>query len=615
MCGIAGTFAYHYAALPVDRDELRTVRDYMIARDPDGKGEWYSDDNRVGLAHRRLAIIDLTERAVQPMISGDGRYVISFNGEIYNYQALRKKLIQKGYKFNSTSDTEVILHLFAEKKEGVLADLRGMFSFAIWDNEEQKLFIARDPYGIKPLYFSDDGKKLRFASQVKALLAGGGISKERGAAGIVGFYLFGSLPEPYTLFKQIRAVPAGSYIWVNNSGPCEPIRYFSMAEAWRDSIQEVSDISEEELRREFREGLLDSVKHHLEADVPVGAFLSAGIDSGVLVGMMSELSGPDKPITTITLGFDEFAGTHDDETKLAEVVTKIYGTRHITRRISEDEFNNDLPEILSAMDQPSIDGLNTWFANKAAKEQGLKVAVSGLGGDELFGGSPAFSEVPRWVRYFSVPSKVPYLGDLIVRLGGTSIASRLKINPKAWGLIKYGGTYPGAYFLKRGMYMPSELPGILDHSEIQSGLDELQLMDLINKEMNPDPGSPFARIASLESALYMKNQLLRDSDWASMAHSVEIRAPLVDSVLLKTLAPFIASTNSDSSKRVFGLTPVPSLPDDILLRRKSGFRTPVESWMTNLNNSSKSKLNLTTSFTGKEPWARKWAKQVIAAHL
>ena len=215
MCGINGIFAYHYAANAIDRAELVRTRDHMAARGPDGRGEWIAADGRVGLAHRRLAIIDLSDAASQPMVSADGKLVITFNGEIYNYRELRSRLEAKGHVFRSQSDTEVLLHLYAQKGEAMVQDLRGMFAFAIWDVERRSLLLARDPYGIKPLYYSDDGWTFRFASQVKALLAGGAIASDRDPAGQVGFYLFGSVPEPFTTYRQVQALPAGTTLVVD----------------------------------------------------------------------------------------------------------------------------------------------------------------------------------------------------------------------------------------------------------------------------------------------------------------------------------------------------------------------------------------------------------------
>jgi asparagine synthase (glutamine-hydrolysing) len=289
MCGIAGIFAYHYASLDADRNELQRMRDHMAARGPDGFGEWFSEDGRVSLGHRRLSIIDLNERAAQPMLSADRMLAVTFNGEIYNYKALRKKLESKGYLFRTESDTEVLLNLYMDKGEHLVNDLRGMFAFGLWDCRKKGLLLARDPYGIKPLYYADDGWTLRFASQVKALLAGGKVSRDPEPAGRVGFFLFGSVPEPFTIWQEIRSLPAGSTVWVDERGPTKPRTYFSIAAVYKETEGAgMKQLSENELALYARKAFLDSVRHHLVADVPVGAFLSAGVDSGALVGLMRD---------------------------------------------------------------------------------------------------------------------------------------------------------------------------------------------------------------------------------------------------------------------------------------------------------------------------------------
>lgn len=218
MCGIVSIFAYNNSAPPIDRDELLRIRDHMITRGPDGCGTWFSVDNRVGLGHRRLAIIDLSETGAQPMALADGSLIITFNGEIYNYQELRDGLEKKGYRFRSTSDTEVLLNLYADKGQEMVHALRGMYAFAIWDERKKGLFLARDPFGIKPLYYADDGRTLRAASQVKALLAGRCVDTAPEPAGHVGFFLWGHVPDPYTIYKGIRSLPAGTSLWVDKEG-------------------------------------------------------------------------------------------------------------------------------------------------------------------------------------------------------------------------------------------------------------------------------------------------------------------------------------------------------------------------------------------------------------
>src|SRR5450631_3504616 len=413
MCGINGIFAYHSASSSPEETELIATREAMRARGPDGSGAWWSGDRRCGLGHRRLAIIDLCDRASQPMTSEDGRFVVVFNGEIYNYPQLRVELEADGARFRTTSDTEALLHLYARYGAEMVHRLRGMFAFGIWDEARRGLFLARDPYGIKPLYTANDGWTFRFASQVKALLAGGHVSRDSEPAGIVGFHLFGSVPEPFTLYRDIRALPAGHSQWVDAAGPREPKPFANLAAILADGARKAAPASE--LRERVRVGVSDSVRAHLLADVEVGIFLSAGVDSGSLLGLMRDAGQSN--IRAITLAFEEFAGSHEDEAPLAARVARHYGASHVVRRVGKKEFDDDLPAIFDAMDQPSIDGVNTWFVSKAAKEAGLKVALSGLGGDELLAGYPSFSQIPAWVRWLRIPAAVPGLGVSARRIG------------------------------------------------------------------------------------------------------------------------------------------------------------------------------------------------------
>src|SRR2546427_3206690 len=406
MCGINGIFAYHSASSAPDEAELLLTRDAMRARGPDGLGTWWSVDRCCALGHRRLSIIDLSDRASQPMTSEDGRSVVVFNGEIYNYPRLRVELEAKGARFRTTSDTEALLHLYARYGAEMVHQLRGMFAFAIWDEVRRGVFLARDPYGIKPLYTANDGWTFRFASQVKALLAGGHVSRDPEPAGIVGFHLFGSVPEPFTLYRDVRSLPAGHTQWIDAAGTREPKPFSNLAEILARGAANPAPVAE--ISERVRAGVLDSVRAHLLADVEVGIFLSAGVDSGALLGMMRDAGQHE--IRAITLTFAEFHGTSEDEAPLAERVSKQYGARHIVRSLSEQEFIRDLPTIFEAMDQPSIDGVNTWFVSKAAKEAGLKVAISGMGGDELLGGYPSFLDLPRWHRRFGPLAAVPGLG-------------------------------------------------------------------------------------------------------------------------------------------------------------------------------------------------------------
>ncbi|HET7704949.1 MAG TPA: asparagine synthase (glutamine-hydrolyzing), partial [Thermoanaerobaculia bacterium] len=392
MCGINAIYAYSSGAGPVDPGEIELTRECMRSRGPDAANLWISNDRRVGLGHRRLSIIDISPAGSQPMTRGENAIV--FNGEIYNYRELRSELEREGIAFTSHSDTEVLLRLFERDREKMLPRLRGMFAFALWDARTRRLFLARDPYGIKPLYYADDGKTLRIASQVKALIAGGKVSKQFDPAGAAGFFLRGTVPEPFTMYRAIRALPAGSYAWADDGGLHAPVSWFSIAATLRDAVDARGSWSDDERLAAVHDAVLESVRYHMVADVPVGAFLSAGIDSSAIVAFARESGATD--LQTMTLRFEEYRGRINDEAPLAARVAEHYGVRHTIRDLSRDEFRREVPRVFAAMDQPSVDGINSYFISKAAADVGLKVALSGAGGDELFGGYTSFRDIPRW---------------------------------------------------------------------------------------------------------------------------------------------------------------------------------------------------------------------------
>jgi asparagine synthase (glutamine-hydrolysing) len=602
MCGLNGIFAYHSAATKPRESELLATREAMRARGPDGAGTWWSADRRCGLAHRRLTILDLSDRASQPMISDDGRLVVVFNGEIYNYPQLRTELEAKGTRFRTTSDTEALLHLYGRYGTEMVQQLRGMFAFAIWDQKRRGLFLARDPYGIKPLYTANDGWTFRFASQVKALLAGGCIAREPEPAGHVGFYLFGSVPEPFTIYRDIRALPAGHTQWVDAAGPREPKSFANIAMLLTAKAPGTAP----ELADLVRTAVSDSVRAHLLADVEVGCFLSAGIDSGALLGLMREAG--QREIRAITLAFEEFRGTEEDEAPLAALVAKRYGARHVVRRVGQREFFDDLPAILNAMDQPSIDGINTWFVSKAAREAGLKVAISGLGGDELLAGYPSFVDVPRWRHRFGPIAAVPGAGRLARLIMQAFPSSVVTARPKALGMLEYADSWAGAYLLRRGLFLPHELSEVMEHDFVREGLRRLQPLRLLAASLAPDPGSDIARICTLESAHYMRNQLLRDADWAGMAHGLEIRVPLVDLRLLKSLAPVVARFAQGAGKAALARAPSLPLPEEVVTRSKTGFAVPTGAWI-----STACKLEPLTEDVHKPKGlvSRRWSQMVL----
>ncbi len=595
MCGINGIFAHNPAANAPNGAELLRTRDAMAARGPDGTGAWWSDDGRCALGHRRLAIIDTSPAGAQPMTSFDGSLTVTFNGEIYNHPELRRVLEADGVRFRSASDTEVLLHLYRREGAEMVRRLRGMFALAIFDEARGGVFLARDPYGIKPLYIADDGWTLRFASQVKALLAGGAVSLDPEPAGIVGFHLFGSVPEPFTLYRAIRALPAGHTQWIDAAGSREPRRFASIAATLAEATSVTASAAE--VRARVRASVGASVRAHLLADVEVGVFLSAGIDSGALLGLAREAGQPRR---AITLTFDEFRGSAADEAPPAVEIARRYGAEHVVRSVGRAEFERDLPAITAAMDQPSIDGVNTWFVAKSAREAGLKVALSGVGGDELLAGYPSFRDVPRWRRRFGPLAAVPGAGMLARRVLA-AVAPRLaRDNPKALGMLEHSASWGGAYLLRRGLFLPHELFGFLDPELVRDGVARLELARRFRASLRPDPGSDVGRVTALESTFYLRNQLLRDADWAGMAHGLEIRTPLVDFTLLTELAPVLPRFGGGAGKAALAAAPSLPLPDAVARRTKTGFEIPVRQWMRSTAEAGESR----SRGAGARSWAR-----------
>jgi asparagine synthase (glutamine-hydrolysing) len=586
MCGINAVFAYKDNAPPVDETELIATRECMRSRGPDAASLWIAPDGRVGLGHRRLAIIDLSPGGAQPMCRAEN--VIVFNGEIYNYRELRADLEARGVRLTSQSDTEVLLQLYAAQGAEMLNALRGMFAFALWDGAKRRMFLARDPYGIKPLYYADDGSTVRVASQVRALIASERVSNAFDPAGAAGFFLRGTVPEPFTMYRAIGALPAGSYCFVDANGVSEPVQYFSIAKTLREA--EPADVS-------VHDALLESVKYHMVSDVPVGAFLSAGIDSTAIVALARESGASD--LQTMTLRFAEYRGRVNDEAPLAAKVAEQYGVRHAIRDLTRDEFLRELPRVFDAMDQPSVDGLNSYFISKAAADLGLKVALSGTGGDELFGGYTSFRDIPRWMPVTSALARIPHLGNVIAEANSMLARRTRHVSPKMSEVVRYGSSYAGAYFVKRGRFLASELPELLGHDVAREGLQRLDLLRRIEEAITPDPGTPYARIVALESSFYLRNQLLRDMDWASMAHSLEVRVPLVDAHLLRRLAPLLVRRKG-RGKDILAATPRPPLPPEIVNRRKTGFTLPIQEWLGG-------------SEHGKRAWARRVYEAMFAS--
>lgn len=587
MCGLIAALA----DVPLPPASLERAIARMRPRGPDDNAAWTEAGIQFG--HRRLAILDLDHRAAQPMHSADGRYVIVFNGEIYNFRELRHQREAVGDVFRTTSDTEVILALFAAEGEAMLPRLRGMFAFVIWDRLAKRAFAARDPYGIKPLYYATTPDGVLFASQVKALLATGVVSHEPDHVGQAGFWMLGSVPEPHTWYRDIRALPAGHCAWIEPDNKLTTTQWQDIGDAWR-TADDMPRLHDDEVRTRVREVLHDSMAHHMVADVPVGVFLSGGIDSGALAGLMVDAGA--RNLQGITLTYDEYAGTANDEAPVAARIATHYGIRHHVRRVTRDEFHADLPRILNAMDQPSIDGINTWYASKAVAECGLKIVVSGVGGDELFQGYSSFRALPRLVqrarmlRWPGVHAFARCMGNL---------QARRSRNQRWRHAADWVQSLPGAWWLRRSLFAPEDLPALMGREAAMEALHGFDAMQRTVQMAGTLPNAPRLALGQIESTAYLRNQLLRDSDWASMDHSVELRTPLVDARLLRELTPLLSSFVGFPNKSLLANAPSLPLPADIAQRVKTGFGIPVGAWLAKDGHAVLD--------------SRGWAREVVAA--
>lgn len=594
MCGIVGVFE------SLGKDSSGSVEhacNAMRRRGPDALGYWSDSTAGAYLGHRRLAVMDLDARSNQPFSSENGRYIIVFNGEIYNFKELRASLKKKGLSFKTSSDTEVILALFASEGEAMLPRLHGMFAFVIWDRVAKRAFAARDSYGIKPLYCAITPSGVMLASQVKALLATGEVSLAPDVQGQAGFWLLGSVPEPHTWYRDIQSIPAGHSAWIENGRIEKPVCWSDIGGVWRNTSRE--SLPAGEVQECVREALRESVQRHLVADVPVGVFLSGGIDSGALAGMMAELGSQD--IEGITIAYEEFAGSHQDEAPVAAAVAAYYGIRHHVRRVTREEFLSDLPSIIDAMDQPSIDGINTWYASKAVAERGLKVVVSGVGGDELFQGYESFQTLPRIVNLWRKLCLVPGMqtaGRLAGRLQARHTGKSRWRHAADWAR-----TMDGAWWLRRSLYAPDDLPALMGVESAAEALQGFEVSGCVKSMSGELPSDGKLALGQIESTTYLRNQLLRDSDWASMDHSVELRTPLVDAHLLASLQNVLPSFEQYPKKQLLAEAPKKPLSRGIIERRKTGFGIPVGRWLADASHADAKTID-----------SRVWAKLLVEAY-
>jgi asparagine synthase (glutamine-hydrolysing) len=569
MCGIAGIVSARLDPALREAAVGRMV-ERQRHRGPDDRGICSSGPATLGMC--RLAIID-PANGHQPMVSPDGRYRLIFNGAVYNYRELQPGLAARGWNFRTNCDTEVLLAAYALDGVASLARLRGMFSFAVWDGQEQKLFAARDPLGIKPLYYA----RLReggvaFASELNALLASGQVPREIDPVSVSEYLAWFSVPAPRTIYRGIANLPPGHCLTVEAGGrvktgpwwklpaPTNPGR---VATNYHDFVHGL------------RHQLEDSIRAHRVADVPVGAFLSGGMDSTAVVGLMAR-SGASR-LKTFSLIFGEAGYSEQTSARLA---ANAFGTDHHEELITGARVAADLPRILASFDQPTGDGINTYYASQTARLGGVTVALSGLGGDELFGGYPSFRDLPRLRRLLPLWRKVP--GRLRMKIiGGLRDRPGTRARKLADFLAHARDLHELASLQRRVLSETARLALLSPETRQfaqRLGPNHPMLDDFAFDLIGADE---FQIVSAWELRTYMADVLLRDSDVFSMAHSLELRVPFVDRVLLEWLWPQPAHFKYDPRvpKRALADATADLVPAAIRHRRKQGFSLPFPRWM------------------------------------
>src|SRR5580704_13994425 len=631
MCGIFGIIS-HNARVPGDALERATRS--LSHRGPDDGGTVILRDSggkiEVGLGNRRLAILDLSPLGHQPMNDPSTGNWIVYNGEVYNFRDVRSKLERSGLHFSSNCDTEVILKAYAYWGEKCLTEFRGMFAFAIWDAQRHRLFLARDPTGIKPLYCYKSDHLFLFSSEVRTLLGTGLVPRKLDPAGLANFLNFGSVYDPNTLVEGVVSLPPGCFLtW--QEGQVKQLQYWDLADPElsesRDSRPNKGEAGRRELEAQIGDLLDESVRMQLVSDVPVGVFLSGGIDSSALVGILSR-SGV-RP-STFSIVFRE---ADYSEAEYSRAVAHQFGTDHHEITVSQADLFDAIDPAIHAMDLPTIDGINTYFVSERTRATGIKVALSGLGGDEIFAGYSSFRSVPRMEKVASAWRHVPRAVLNSLAAAFEALAPISDQNRKLAALARNGGANSDPYFLTRSLFAPgqqNELLPTLAANDAAKQRAEKPLRDSLSRALNLDP---INRVSYLESRCYMLNTLLRDSDSMSMAHGLEVRVPLIDHKLAQSVLALPGSWKLDQT------TPKPllvkalrgQLPEKIVHRAKQGFTLPFEHWMrdtlrpTIADSFAKMKdepLSGTISapaaqciwedfLQGKTSWSRPWALYVL----
>jgi asparagine synthase (glutamine-hydrolysing) len=619
MCGIVGVLARSTQLAP---ELLENATRSLAHRGPDDSGtvmlrEVSPEELEIGLGHRRLAILDLSPLGHQPMQDPVTGNWITFNGEIYNFRELRKELEVAGAEFKSHSDTEVILAAYRVWGESCLKRLGGMFAFALWDAPRKRLLLARDPMGIKPLYYHQSDQSFIFASEVRTLLRTGLVPRKADPTGILSYLAFGSVYEPWTMVEGVMAVPPGHVLTVESGS-------VSSREYW-NPLQPSECATADQLPALLR----DAVLSHLVSDVPVGVFLSGGIDSSALVAVLSHNG---VRANTFSLVFQE---AEFNEGQYSREIARRFGTEHHEIPVSQQDTLAVLPAALCAMDQPTIDGINTYLVSAKTRAAGVKVALTGMGADEMFAGYSNFRRVPKMEAFSRRFSRLPRLvrrslsaslalfadkGDRCRKLAELAAGHDSTLHPNF--------THP--YFLVRTLFGVAEREALLN-AGFEDSKRALQsvLQQSIVQSSNLDPVN---RVSYLESHWYMRNTLLRDSDFMSMAHGLELRVPFLDRALVGACfrIPGAEKLRGNSRKGLLLASLGVELPREVVNRPKRGFTLPFERWLRGemrpvvedaLLKSNWDQTSISASavrevwdrfLAGETSWSRPWSLFVLA---
>jgi asparagine synthase (glutamine-hydrolysing) len=579
MCGIVGILTRKRSIPP---GILEQATRSLAHRGPDDSGtvrlrETQPEALEIGLGHRRLSIIDLSPLGHQPMQDPITGCWIVFNGEIYNFRELRKELEAKGVEFKSHSDTEVILAAYRIWGEACLTRLGGMFAFALWDAPGKRLLLARDPMGIKPLYYQHSEQQFVFASEVRTLLRTGLVSRKIDFAGVLSYLTFGSVYEPWTMVEGVKSVPPGHVLIVENGA-------VSSREYWnplKSAAGNGSQLPPENgaATAQLPAILRDAVLSHLVSDVPVGVFLSGGIDSSALVAVLSQNGVRANTFSLV------FAEEGFNEAPYSREVARRFGTEHHELPISQNDTLAALPGVLRAMDQPTIDGINTYLISAATRAAGVKVALTGLGADEMFAGYSNFRRVPRMEMFAKRFGRLPRLARRPLAASLARFAGKDDRGRKLAALATADNSAPHPYFvhpyfLARTLFGATEREELFSENNLQDS--QLSLDRVLQAAVSATESlDPVNRVSYLESTFYMRNTLLRDSDFMSMAHGLELRVPFLDRALVE------ACFRIPGNKKLSGASPKSlllaslgvDLPREIVNRPKRGFTLPFERWL------------------------------------